>query len=58
MQRIHQMKMDSMLRSVGRNGHRTWWERLLKITPKTSRRDLDSSFDTREREDVWKALRF
>jgi hypothetical protein len=49
--------MEALVRSVGRDGHRTWWQRLLHVQPR--HRDLDASFDFRDRgENVWQALRF
>jgi hypothetical protein len=49
--------VESLVRSVGRNGHRTWWQRMFRIRPRY--REDFNAIDFHDRgEDVWKALRF
>ena len=55
-QRLREARIESLARSVGRNGHRGRLARLLRLNGKLRRGHADVDFHDRG-EDVWRALR-
>jgi len=55
-QRLREARIESLARSVGRNGHKGWVARLFRRNGTVRRGHAEMDYHDRG-EDVWKALR-